>query len=420
MWKPGSPASCSPCRRTRARRPARDRARGGLVGQRRGRWWTPPVSGAGLDVTVLRLLDAPDVPVPAHGRVAYLATPPPASPRPGVLRPLPPDDPLRLLAEEDHPRRAPWARPGGVEATLRRADTELAAAGLPGIGPARQVKTWNLCERAHPADGGRHGVVQERSGSAGPRGCGLLSALAEPVPAWRRRSSPPAPSRGERRACCCARSWGNRCGRPRRPLLERLVVRWVDAQAAIALRRDARRGGSPRPAAGAAERRPGPGRPARRPRRPVERRGARRARPARAARCPACSASWPRPGSRTPLVHGDLHPGARVGDGGQQCSSTGRQRARLPRVRAEAWCSGSLPRRRPAVVEAWAAAWGSGTAGRDPLRALGARPARRGVTGFPPPSTGDSWTPSSAVSGATTTGSPAAMIRLALGASGDS
>ena len=97
----------------------------------------------GLDVTVLRLLDAPDSPVPADGRVAYLATTS-GGPSPGALRPLAADDPLRLLAEEDHPRRAPWGRPGGIEATLASADAALAAEGRERTGPARQVKTWNL------------------------------------------------------------------------------------------------------------------------------------------------------------------------------------------------------------------------------------------------------------------------------------
>src|SRR4051794_38241854 len=94
-------------------------------------WWPeawPLVDVAreqhGLDVTVLRLLDAPDSPVPADGRVTYLAATGGRPPR-EALRPLAADDPLRLLAEEEHPRRAPWARPGGIEATLRRADRAL-------------------------------------------------------------------------------------------------------------------------------------------------------------------------------------------------------------------------------------------------------------------------------------------------------
>ncbi len=110
-------------------------------------WWPeawPLVDAArehGIGVTVLRLLDAPDSPVPADGRVAYLAE---TSGRPTGLRPLGPGDPLRLLAEEDHPRRAPWARPGGVTATLATADAALEAAGRPRTGAPRQVKTWNL------------------------------------------------------------------------------------------------------------------------------------------------------------------------------------------------------------------------------------------------------------------------------------
>ena len=45
---------------------------------------------------------------------------------------------------DDHPRRMPWARPGGPAADLGWADGVLAAAGMPRVGAARQVRSWNL------------------------------------------------------------------------------------------------------------------------------------------------------------------------------------------------------------------------------------------------------------------------------------
>jgi hypothetical protein len=45
---------------------------------------------------------------------------------------------------DDHPLRAPWARPGGVAATVAWADTALAGIGRPRTGPHAQIKSWNL------------------------------------------------------------------------------------------------------------------------------------------------------------------------------------------------------------------------------------------------------------------------------------
>jgi Phosphotransferase enzyme family len=113
-------------------------------------WWQeagPVVRAArehhGVDVTVLRLLDS-ERPTPHGGRVTYLAEvaePVAAAPWAGSL--------------DDHPLRAPWARPGGPRGDLEWADARLAERGLRRSGPAEQVRSWNLSSLWRlPLDGG--------------------------------------------------------------------------------------------------------------------------------------------------------------------------------------------------------------------------------------------------------------------------
>jgi phosphotransferase family enzyme len=104
-------------------------------------WWQeagPVVRSArerfGVDVTVLRLLEAAEP--PAGGPVTYLAEVG-AEPR----APLAPWD---GAADGPEPLRAPYARPGGPRRDLAWADEELAARGTPRAGPAEQIRTWNL------------------------------------------------------------------------------------------------------------------------------------------------------------------------------------------------------------------------------------------------------------------------------------
>ena len=103
-------------------------------------WWQDAeavVRGArehlDADVTVLRMLAA-DRPAPPGGLVTYLAetaaTPPGLQPWSGRL--------------DEHPLRAPWARPGGPAADLGWADAALARHGMSRAGPARQMIAWNL------------------------------------------------------------------------------------------------------------------------------------------------------------------------------------------------------------------------------------------------------------------------------------
>jgi Ser/Thr protein kinase RdoA (MazF antagonist) len=102
-------------------------------------WWPevePVVAGVrehyGIDVTILRLLDA-ELDRPHGGRVTYLAevaAPVPAEPWAGAL--------------DDHPLRHPFARPGGPTADLAWADSILAGRGLRCSALPVQVRSWNL------------------------------------------------------------------------------------------------------------------------------------------------------------------------------------------------------------------------------------------------------------------------------------
>ncbi|MDI6101506.1 phosphotransferase [Actinoplanes sp. NEAU-A12] len=98
-------------------------------------WWqevAEVVAGAGIDVTVLRLLHG-DRPAPPGGHVTYLAV---TSATPAGLIPV-------EAALERHPRRAPYAEFGGPEASLAWAAGALDRIGLSGT-TARQQRTWNL------------------------------------------------------------------------------------------------------------------------------------------------------------------------------------------------------------------------------------------------------------------------------------
>jgi len=118
-------------------------------------WWPEarPVTGAarerfGIDVVVLRMLEVVSDSFNG-GAVAYLAE------LVGTLPPGLPLAPSPTIDQTPEPRRMAWARPGGVRATLAWADDALAAIGRPRVGPAEQIKTWNLSSvlRLSTADG---------------------------------------------------------------------------------------------------------------------------------------------------------------------------------------------------------------------------------------------------------------------------
>jgi hypothetical protein len=102
-------------------------------------WWQdvgPVVRAArdhhGVDVVILRLLDA-ELEQPPGGKVTYLAeVPEPVSAQPwtGAL--------------DDHPRRQAFARPGGPAADLAWARAILTERGFRPTAPPTQVRTWNL------------------------------------------------------------------------------------------------------------------------------------------------------------------------------------------------------------------------------------------------------------------------------------
>ena len=107
-------------------------------------WWPearPVVSAArerfAADVIVLRMLHvASDR--GNGGDVTYLAE---------LVGEAPPDLPLEqapAIDDGEEPLRAAWARPGGVAETIAWADDALVGIGRPRVGPAEQIKTWNL------------------------------------------------------------------------------------------------------------------------------------------------------------------------------------------------------------------------------------------------------------------------------------
>ena len=90
----------------------------------------------GVDLFVLRLVDAQGGTGMTDGLVSYTAE---------ATGPTPPLVPaLEDLPYDEDPRRAPWARPGGITSIVAWADGALRKRGTPRLGPVRQVKTWNL------------------------------------------------------------------------------------------------------------------------------------------------------------------------------------------------------------------------------------------------------------------------------------
>lgn len=109
-------------------------------------WWpevreivTEAEARFGLRIVVLRLLRAEAGSDVMGGAVSYLAELVGDVPPGMELRPTDPD-----VAGPDDPLRMPWARPGGVEATLAWADRCLRELARTRSGPVTQVKTWNL------------------------------------------------------------------------------------------------------------------------------------------------------------------------------------------------------------------------------------------------------------------------------------
>ncbi len=92
----------------------------------------------GVEVTVLRLLSAADGWGVAGGAVTYLAEVA-LAPSAADLVPWRGADPVA-----EQPFRLPYARPGGPAADLAWADTALGLIGRERVGPAEQLRTWNL------------------------------------------------------------------------------------------------------------------------------------------------------------------------------------------------------------------------------------------------------------------------------------
>ncbi len=89
----------------------------------------------GVEVVLLRLVEARSD-RPFGGAVTYLAE---TDRLPGIrLEPWPGD----VLSDE--PLRAPWARPGGPAMLVGWADEQLGKQGIERVGPAEQMRSWNL------------------------------------------------------------------------------------------------------------------------------------------------------------------------------------------------------------------------------------------------------------------------------------
>ena len=108
-------------------------------------WWQDiePVVAAvrdefGIDVVVLRMLDS-ELPRPHGGLVTYLAE---------VADRLPPDAAEALEPWDgeldEQPLRLPYARPGGPTEDLAWAEGVLRSRRIERVGPAVQVRSWNL------------------------------------------------------------------------------------------------------------------------------------------------------------------------------------------------------------------------------------------------------------------------------------
>jgi hypothetical protein len=93
----------------------------------------------GLDVTVLRLLDVRTSTPADGGPVTYLAEVADAGALATVTLKDWPGDPVA-----EHPLRTSYARPRGPAQDLAWADDRLREHGRERIGPAEQIRTWNL------------------------------------------------------------------------------------------------------------------------------------------------------------------------------------------------------------------------------------------------------------------------------------
>jgi hypothetical protein len=110
-------------------------------------WWpdVEPVAARlgellGVPAVVLRLVSVAGGESPQGGEVTYHAE---VGERPSFGF-CPVSAEMHQAVADGEPRRAPYARPGGVFAALAWADAELARIGRPRTGQFTQVKTWNL------------------------------------------------------------------------------------------------------------------------------------------------------------------------------------------------------------------------------------------------------------------------------------
>lgn len=283
----------------------------------------PIIDALGHDTTVLRLTSVNGGSGARDGQVSYQ---------------LDTGEP-----HDDHPLRAPWARPGGPQAMLDWAEHELNGQLT---GPAVQVKTWNLsCVYR----------LSTRSGpvwlKANPQWACDESATIDLV----RRQDPGLVAdllASKPHLTLTANAPGVIGHRTGVDVAQAVVRRWVAVQAALA-RTEL---GAPVDVLSEFRRFDGF---------PVD------GLPELAARLPELLAELDSAGLPTTLVHGDLHPGNWIADGGQvkiidwSDSYVGHPAADIARLHN--WLSEAAG---DAVVDTWVRAWRSLVPGSSPRRAL--------------------------------------------------
>ncbi|MEV8325837.1 phosphotransferase [Kitasatospora sp. NPDC056731] len=339
-----------------------------------GGWWSS-VDGvgaraaelAGVPVLVLRLVEGRSEQGGRGGHGGQVWYHAEALERPTAVEARPLDAGTAALLGPAE-RRAAWATPAGLGEALAWAEAELAGAGRPVAGPARQIRTWNLSglvrlptatgrdawlKTTTPAFNAREGEVIALLGSVDP---GLVPPVLAADPAGGRLLLDHVP--------------GEDCWVPSLDTVEEVVPRLVAAQAALAADGRAATAGlrdrTPRTLLAQAQalldRLPGetdltPG----------ELAGVRRL----VAELPVLLEELADCGLPETLVHGDFHPGNWRSDGERPVvvdyADSYLGHPALDGLRPRAYLA---PERWQHLVEVWLKAWSEHAPGSRPWRAL--------------------------------------------------
>jgi hypothetical protein len=327
-------------------------------------WWADvePVTAhldavLGTPTAVLRLVDVVGGESPRDGTVTYLVE---VDALPGT--PLEAADGHAALAP--HPRRAPWAMPGGPAGILAWADAALAAGGRPRTGPAVQIKTWNLsCVHRLPTGSGP--VWSKTTGAwASPESAAIaLVAGVDPTLVPTVLAADPSTGR-----MLLDHIPGHDCWDADEATIRSTMARWVAAQAALAghpgmaALADLRLATLPQRVAALLARDEVVAQLTAAERAAVD---------DLVAGLPALLGAVAAAGLPDTLVHGDFHPGNWRAEGGDvvvvDWSDSYLGSPALDVLRLRDW----LPEERWAVaIQEWAGAWHAAVPGADPAAAL--------------------------------------------------